>query len=300
MRIASLIPSGTDIAFALGLGSQLVGVSHECDHAGAQGLPILTGSVIPFGFSPREVDDCVNEALSQPDANGSLYRTNRELLRELRPDVILTQTICDVCAVNAASVACDLPPNARLIDLSATGFDGLWRDLRYVAKATDSDAEALIAQCQARIETVHRVLENANSTPRVLSLEWTDPPFIGGHWVPEIIARAGGRDVLGQSEKPSRRATWGEIAATDPDLILLLPCGYGLQETAEQGRALLHQIEYSNLLAVRNGAVWATDATRLFSRCTPHSVRAVEVVAGILHPHLFASPTKEEALRIQE
>jgi len=191
-----------------------------------------------------------------------------------------------------------LPPNARLIDLSATSFDGLWRDLRHVAKATDSDAEALIAQCQARLETVHRVLENANSTPRVLSLEWTDPPFIGGHWVPEIIARAGGRDVLGQSEKPSRRSTWGEIAATDPDLILLLPCGYGLQETAEQGRALLHQIEYSNLRAVRNGAVWATDATRLFSRCTPHSVRTVKVVAGILHPHLFALPAKEEALRV--
>lgn len=296
MRIVSLIPAGTDLVAALGLQRFLVGVSHECDHAIARGLPVLTSSIIPTGLEPAEIDRWVSEALQQPDANGSLYHTNRLLLRDLKPDLVLTQEICDVCAVNAASVACDLPPGARVLTLSATNFNELWNDLRTVALAAGCCAEDLIAALQSRLAAVQRAIAS-RIRPRVLTLEWTNPPFVGGHWVPEIIERAGGVDVLGQTGEMSRRAAWDEIAATDPDIVLLLPCGYELGEVVSQGHTLLQNREYSRLRAVRHGDVWATNATRLFSRCTPASIRAVEVVAGILHPDALAAPSALEAVR---
>ena len=296
MRIVSLIPSGTDFVAALGLNDCLVGVSHECDHPVSQGLPALTSSIIPSGLAPAEIDLCVGEALQHPDTNGSLYRTDRALLRDLKPDLVLTQEICDVCAVSAASVMCDLPPGARVLTLSATDFNGLWSDLRAVASAADCCAEDLIASLQARLDAVECAVAG-RMRPRVLTLEWTDPPFVGGHWVPEIVERAGGIDVLGRTGELSRRASWDEISGRDPDVVLLLPCGYGLQEVALQGRDLLERPEYSRLRAVWDGNVWVTDATRLFSRCTPDSIRAVEVVAGILHPEAWPAPSVSEAIR---
>lgn len=294
MRIASLIPSGTDIAVALGLQSTLVGVSHACDHAAARGLPILTHSVIPADLSPLEIDRAVSEALANEDANGSLYRTDRELLRQLAPDVILTQSICDVCAVNASSIACDLPRGAQLITLGATNFDGLWNDLNAVADATGTDASTLIDDLQARLDRVQQTVRN-RTRPRVLVLEWTEPPFLGGHWVPEIIERAGGEHLLGRIGEPSRRATWDEIAAADPEVLIVAPCGYGLDETMAQTRALLDNPHFAQLRAVQNGQVWATNATHLFSRCTPMSIRAVEVVAGIFHSEVWEKPDGSEA-----
>jgi iron complex transport system substrate-binding protein len=296
MRIVSLIPSGTDFVAALGLNDCLVGVSHECDHPVSQGLPALTSSIIPSGLAPAEIDLCVSEALQQADTNSSLYRTDRALLRDLKPDLVLTQEICDVCAVNAASVMCDLPPGARVLTLSATSFNGLWNDLRAVASATDSCADNLIASLQTRLGSVERAVAGRVRL-RVLTLEWTDPPFVGGHWVPEIIECAGGIDVLGQTGELSRRVAWDEISSSDPDVVLLLPCGYSLQEVAAQARDLLQRPEYSRLRAVRDGSVWATDATRLFSRCTPASARAVEVIAGILHPGAWPAPSGVEAIR---
>ncbi|MBV9468743.1 MAG: ABC transporter substrate-binding protein [Abitibacteriaceae bacterium] len=294
MRIASLIPSGTDIVAELGLSASLVGVSHACDHPSSRGLPVLTHSIIPADVAPGEIDRLVSEAL-KADGGGSLYRTERALLKQLAPDIVLSQIVCDVCAVNAATARQDLPPLARLIDLGATSFTGLWADMRAVAVATDADAEPLIASLQARLEAVRGAVA-AQNRPRVLALEWTDPPFLGGHWVPEIIEIAGGEHVLGSGGEPSRRATWPEIADSDPDIILLVPCGYGLQETLRQGHALLHQEAFANLRAVKQGKVWATDATHLFSRCTPQSVRTVEVVAGLLHPAVWPAPSPQEAV----
>ena len=289
MRIVSLIPSGTDIAASLGLEEYLVGKSHTCDHPSVANLPVLTQSRVRYDMSPREIDDAVTNAIQNGDGNSSLYVTDRVLLRELNPDIVLTQTICDVCAVNANSAARDLPPNAKLVNLSATSFAGLWEDLRAVAQVGSTHdaevikrAEELIASLQARLETIQLAVKN-KPRPNVLVLEWSDPPFIGGHWVPEIIERAGGIHVLGKTGEPSRRANWEEIAAANPDVIFLAPCGYNLQETTEQGRALLEYSGFANLRAVQTGNVWATNATHLFSRCTPMSIRAVEVVAGVLH-----------------
>jgi len=300
MRIVSLIPSGTDIAASLGLGKYLVGKSHTCDHPEVSSLPILTQSRVRYDMSPREIDDAVTNALQNGDGNSSLYVTDKVLLRELNPDVVLTQTICDVCAVNANSAARDLPPSARLVNLSATSFGGLWEDFREVAQSVSTPlpavtqrAEDLISALQARLEAIEIAVRD-KSRPKVLVLEWSDPPFIGGHWVPEIIERAGGQHVLGKAGEASRRASWEEIAEADPDLIFLAPCGYDLQETTEQGHALLEYSGFTQLRAVQTENVWATNATHLFSRCTPMSVRATEVVAGVLHEDVWEKPAATE------
>lgn len=304
MRIISLIPSGTDIAAFLDLDSYLVGKSHTCDHPAVESLPILTQSRVRYDMSPREIDDAVREALQNGDGNSSLYVTDRDLLRDLTPDIVLTQTICDVCAVNANSAARDLPPNAHLVNLSATSFAGLWEDMREVAKVTSAydtevieRAEDLISSLQARLAKV-RLMVEGKPRPKVLVLEWSDPPFIGGHWVPEVIELAGGEHVLGKAGEASRRATWEEIAEADPDIILLAPCGYNLEETASQGRALMDEPGFVELRAVQTDNVWATNATHLFSRCTPMSVRAVEVVAGVLHPDVCKQPIATEIISV--
>jgi iron complex transport system substrate-binding protein len=296
MRIASLIPSGTDIAAELNLAPYLVGVSHACDHPAAAGLPVLTSSIIEPTLSPAEIDVAVSVALQSGDGNGSLYRTNRELLQQLQPQVILTQSICDVCAVNAAAIERDAPTGAQLVNLSATSFAGLWRDLKNVARVTGTNVTTLIFSLQARLEAVKQAVTN-QPRPTVLVLEWTAPPFLGGHWVPEIVEVAGGTHLLGEAGLPSRRASWDEIARAGPEVLLMAPCGFDLDETAEQTRALLAVPQFRNLQAVKNNQVWVTNATHLFSRCTPASVRAVEVVAGILHPAVWPQPETHEARR---
>lgn len=274
MKIVSLIPSGTDIAAALGLGAQIVGVSHECDHACADGLPVVTRSIIDSTLAPAQIDADVNNAVA---AGESLYLTNRELLRELAPDVVLTQTICDVCAVNSQTAARDLPTGAQLINLSAISIDGLWQDIDAVATATGTECESLIRDLQARLEKVRQSVAG-KIRPRALVLEWSDPPFLGGHWVPEMIEIAGATHVLSGPREASKRAGWDEIAESKPELIILAPCGYDLEQTIAQGRELLPQLK-----EIGAREVWATDATVLFSRCTPATIRGVEVLAGIFH-----------------
>ena len=270
MKIVSLIPSGTDIAAALGLGAQVVGISHEC----AAGLPVVTRSIIDSSLAPAQIDADVNNAVA---AGQSLYLTDRALLRELSPDVVLTQTICDVCAVNSQTAARDLPPNAQLINLSAVSLGGLWRDIGDVATATRTNAGPLIVQLQARLEKV-RAAVAGKTRPRALVLEWSDPPFLGGHWVPEMIEIAGAHHVLSGAGEASRRASWDEIAAAQPEIIILAPCGYDLEQTMAQGRELLPRLKQ-----IGAQQVWATNATALFSRCTPTTIRGVEVLAGLFH-----------------
>ena len=287
MNIVSLIPSGTDIAAALGLGAQLRGVSHECDHACARNLPVVTRSIIDSTLPPAQIDADVNNAVASGE---SLYLTNRELLRELAPDVVLTQTICDVCAVNSQTATRDLPPGAQLINLSAISIAGLWDDIGAVATATGTDGEPLIAQLQARLDEVRgRVAGKAR--PRALVLEWSDPPFLGGHWVPEMIEIAGATHILSGPCEPSRRANWDEIAAAQPEIIVLAPCGYDLNQTIAQGRELLPRLH-----EIGAREVWATNATALFSRCTPATIRGVEVLAGIFHGAFKVEKTEAQNL----
>ncbi|BCM93803.1 hypothetical protein IAD21_05694 [Abditibacteriota bacterium] len=274
------------MACALGVGSSLVGISHECDHPAAKGLPIVTRSVIDSSLPPAQIDADVNAAV---EAGQSLYLTNRPLLRELDPDVVLTQTICDVCAVNSQTARASLPPNAQLINLSATSFAGLWDDLRAVGEATGENAEPLIIELQGRLNAVQQRVAGREK-PRVLVVEWTEPPFLGGHWVPEMVELAGGVHVLSRAGEASRRATWDEIRDARPEIVILAPCGYDLEQTLEQGHAIQNELRSLNARVI-----WATNATALFSRCTPASVRGVEIVAGMLWDD-FAEPEDYEAM----
>ncbi len=286
-RVASLVPSGTDIVAALGLGQHLVGVSHECDHRVADGLPVLTSSTLPSeaGHPPAEIDRLVSEAVGE---GAPLFRTDRERLAALEPDVVVGQDICDVCAVPGGQVAEGLPDGAELVTLSATSLAGLNEDLRRVGAALDAPDRAeqqarAIGDAHARVAA--RVA--CERRPRVLALEWGDPPFLGGHWIPELVAIAGGNHVLAAAGEPSRRSSWEEIAEADPDVIVFMPCGYSLGRALEESRALLDEPEVAGLRAVEEGNWWATHATTLFSRCTPGVVTAVPILASILHPEHF-------------
>lgn len=293
MKIVSLIPSGTDIALALGLEKNLVGVSHCCDARQTAHLPVVTRSIIDSTQTPQEIDAQVSEALKNGE---SLYQTDRELLKKLAPDVVLTQTICDVCAVNSRAAARDVPFGARLVNLSAVSIQGLWDDIWRVANATGTFPEELLEGLQNRLKIVEKAVEKCEK-PRVLVLEWSDPPFLGGHWVPQMCEIAGATHVLSKKGEASRRASWAEIGESNPQIIVLAPCGFDLSQTLSQSRELRENPDFCELPAVRNGAVWATNATALFSRCTPATIRGVEVLAGIFHPEFCMAPLASEAAR---
>jgi iron complex transport system substrate-binding protein len=265
---------------ALGLGPSLVGVSHECDDPVAAGLPVLTWSSLPGADTPpAEIDRLVSEAAASGD---TIYRTHLDLLHELAPDVILTQDICDVCAVPARQVSCDLPPGAELITLSATTLAGLDDDLLRVGKATgtDDEAQALVDELQARRD--HHPARGL----RVAAVEWGDPPFTAGDWVPELVEVAGGVSVLGAVGVRSRRATWDDVRAAAPDVVVFMPCGYEL----EQAVAEAHTLPW-------DGPLWATDSTHLFSRCTPQAVTEGLAVLGAIVSGTAPDPKK--AVRVQ-
>jgi iron complex transport system substrate-binding protein len=278
VRVASLIPSGTDIAVALGLGDALVGVSHECDDPAAVGLPVLTSSALPGGDTPpAEIDRLVSQSAAAGD---TIYRTDLVLLQELRPDVILTQDICDVCAVPARQVSCDLPPGAELVTLSATTLAGLADDLLRVGKATGAEERAR-AVADGLPTTAASV-----GVVRVAAVEWGDPPFTGGDWVPELVELAGGVSVLGRPGERSRRTTWDDIRAARPDVVVFMPCGYELDQAAAEARTLPW-----------DGPLWATDSTHLFSRCTPQAVTGgLDVLRAIVSG---GQPDPKRATRIR-
>jgi iron complex transport system substrate-binding protein len=302
MRIASLIPSGTDLVAALGLGASLVGVSHECDHREAFGLPVLTSSVIPPptadgpSLSPLEIDTIVNTSIA---AGESLYRTDRELLRSIAPDVIVSQDVCDVCAVNANdafAAMCDVAPGAQLVMLTATSVEGMYADLLRLGSALGVSARAheVVESVRTRLATARR---STTTTTTMLTLEWGEPPFLGGHWVPELVELAGLRHVLTDAGSASRRSTWDEIIAADPDVLVFCPCGYDLHQATTEAKALTSRPDVASMRAVRTGRFFAVDANRLFSRCTTNIADAVELLRalGELGP---TDPTPHGAMRI--
>ncbi|MEE8601548.1 ABC transporter substrate-binding protein [Euzebya tangerina] len=290
--IASLIPSGTDIVAALGLADRLVGVSHECDHAIASGRPVLTSSSLSRSSSAAEIDAAVSASVASGD---SLYRTDRAALHRLRPDVVLSQDVCDVCAVNGEVARGDVPDGTDLVMLTAVRLHDLWDDLRRVGRATGATgaAEEVIATARAALDATRVALADVPRR-RVVALDWGDPPYAAGHWVPDLIDVAGGTDLLATSDPMSRRITWQEIERAAPDVVLFLPCGYSLGQAASdaQGR-------WERRCTSIGAELWALDATRLLSRCTPTAVTAAaSALAGVLHPSVVGDPTEEDARRI--
>jgi iron complex transport system substrate-binding protein len=287
MRIASLVPSATEALFSLGLGDQVVAVTHECDHPPeALVLPRLTRSVIPAGLEPREVDARVRELTGRGEA---LYELDEATLAELAPDLIVTQALCAVCAVSYDDVRVvseRLDSRPEVISLDPGTLKEVLDDLIRLGEATGArqSGEVLAAQLQARLDRVREAVAGA-PRPRVVALEWLDPPYAGGHWVPEMVELAGGLSVVGEPGRDSRTATWAELAAARAQVVVAMPCGLYADEAAEQ--ALGHRERLESLGAER---VYAVDAASSFSRPGPRLIEGAELLAHLLHPDRAPAP----------
>lgn len=298
MRIVSLLPSATELAYALGLREQLVAVSHECDYpSDVTSLPAITSSILSHDLDPKQIDAAVIAAVQKGEA---LYQIDGDLLRELEPDLILTQGVCDVCAVSQGTVnetlvfLPDLASNVETLTLSGATFEGILRDLRVLAEATGRGSQAadLSEDLRRRWEAVEaRKIQDA---PRILMLEWPEPAFYGGHWVPEMVAAAGGVDVLGQVGMDSKRTTWAEIKGLEPDIIVSIACGYDLAKNIEFAENLYNHPEAKTLRAVQTQQVWACNANSYFSRPAPRIVEGVQMLQGI-----FAGKGGEGVARVR-
>ena len=272
--------------FALGLGDSVVAVTHECDYPPeAPKRAHLTSSVIEEGLSAPEIDAAVRERTERGEA---LYELDEELLEALAPDLIVTQAVCEVCAVSYEDVrvaAARLPSPPEVISLDPTTLGEVLADIPRLAAAAQAGEEgaALVEEAGRRIEAVAEAVEGADR-PRVAALEWLDPVFVAGHWVPQMIALAGGEDVLGFAGERSRTADWGELEAAQPQVVVSMPCGYGTK------RATSETLAARNHLARLGARVVAVDASSYFSRPGPRLVDGIELLAHILHPDRVVAP----------
>ncbi len=301
-RIVSLLPSATEIVCALGLEAALVGITHECDYpTSIAHLPQLTASRISHEtMTSLEIDHAVR---SQLDGHGSIYDLDEERLRALRPDLILTQELCDVCAVSYKQVAqaarmfeVDVP----VVSLEPNTITDIFSNIRTVGELTNREAEAeqIVAGLTRRIDAVAAALADVEMRPRTLMLEWLEPPFAPGHWVPEQVALAGGDHAFGQAGEPSTTTSGEAITAYAPECIVLIPCGYYKEDILRQLPQSSLPAGWAELPAVERGNVWALDATSYFSRPGPRVVRGIEILARILHPEIFGAPTEDEAVKV--
>ena len=292
MRIASLVPSATEMLFALGLGDDVVAVTHECDYPPEAGLrPHLTRSVIPGGLPAAEIDRAVRERTGRGEA---LYELDEPLLGKLDVDLIVTQAVCEVCAVSfddVRAVAEELPTQPAVISLDPSTFGEVLADVPRLAEAVGEPeaGEQLAAEAGDRIAAVEEAVDGL-PRPRVAALEWLDPVFVGGHWVPQMIELAGGEDALGHPGEKSRTAEWEEVEAARPDVVVSMPCGlYAEQAAAETMR-------HSERLQPLGAAVHAVDAAAYFSRPGPRLVEGVELLGHLLHPEALPPPPSRRSI----
>ncbi|HSE71256.1 MAG TPA: ABC transporter substrate-binding protein [Nocardioidaceae bacterium] len=296
MRIVSLLPSTTEILFDIGAGPDVVGVTFECDHpAEARSRTIVSTSAMPEGLTPQQIDTFVAEAMQ---AGQDLYHLDAGALSGLDADLVVTQDLCAVCAVDVSVVddaLAHLGCTAEVLTIDPHTLDEVLGSVLTLGRATsrEADAEQLVASLRARLDTVVRRTTD-RPRPRTLVLEWTDPPFAPGHWVPEMVLLAGGDPVLGTVGEKSFRVTWDDVRASTPEVVVCAPCGYGL----EQSMALAEQVVASDVLSDRV-PVWAVDANASFARPGPRLVDGVEALAGILHPGAAAPPAPRLARQVR-
>jgi iron complex transport system substrate-binding protein len=267
--------------FALGLGDSVVAVTHECDHPpAAQSLPHLTRTVLPAGLTPIEIDATVKATVGEGRA---LYELDEELLAELAPDLIVTQSVCEVCAVSyedVVKIAARLPSRTRVLQQDPSTLTEVFEDVIRLGEATgkDSDAHELRADLEGRLASVRAAVSGSN-VPRVIALEWLDPPFVGGHWIPEMISIAGGEDIAGPPGLKSPEVGWGALSGLNPDVVIAMPCGCHVEEAESQ---LADRWSWIETLGARR--VFAVDAASSFSRPGPRLVDGVELLGHLLHP----------------
>ena len=301
LRICSLLPSATEIVFALGLGERLVGVTHECDHPPeAARLPAVTASTL--GHERRDSREIHRHIAGALHAGSSIYTLDQAQLERLDPDLILTQELCDVCAVSYREVeraVHRLEGRRTVLSLEPSTLGTILESVRQVARtagAADRGA-ALADDLRARLDAVAAATADVAVGPRVLTLEWLDPPMAAGHWVPEMVRLAGGQDVLGREGQPSERVQWTSIAAAAPDVVVLMPCGFALERTIKEHARMPRPPEWAGLPAVQAGQVYAVDGSAYFNRPGPRIVTGVRILAEILHPGRFPRTTPPDAWR---
>ena len=286
MRIVSLLPSATEIVYALGLEDGLVGVTFECDHPpAARAKRIVTSTSLPPGLDPAAIDAAVSEQVA---AGASLYRLDEHTMRELAPDLVLTQDLCAVCAVDSNDVADALDHigcRAGVVTLDPTTLDAVLDSIVTVGeRAGVADrAVAVVHDLRARLDAVRRATQGL-PRPRTLVLEWTDPPFTAGHWIPDMVEIAGGEPLLSTAGERSVRVGWPDVLAAEPDVVVIAPCGFELEAAQELAAAPALRDALAPTPAARAGRVVAVDASSFFVRPGPRLVDGVELLAGILHP----------------
>jgi iron complex transport system substrate-binding protein len=301
MRIVSLLPSATEILFALGLGDNVVGVSHECDFpAAARTKRVVIQSRIAHDATPVQIDTQVREYVSRGE---SLYAVDAQALEELCPDLIVTQDLCHVCAASPDDLATALsrfvhPP--EVLCLNPLDLGDVWRDILWVGEETGyvHEAEHLLEKIGAKLENTSRLVESVATSvhPRVAFLEWLEPFYVGGHWVPEMIERAGGIDLFGSPRKPTFRVTLQDVVEAIPDVILIAPCGYGVEQARNEYQNMSLPDQWSATPAVRNHRVYALEANGYFSRPGPRLATGIEILAKVLHPSLSVSDEAQSAI----
>jgi iron complex transport system substrate-binding protein len=295
VKIVSLLPSATEIVYALGLGNSLIGVTDECDHpADATTKPVVSRSALPQGppLSAGGIDAAVRERM---DAEQPLYVLDRELIAREKPDVILAQDLCRVCAVPTGQVERALrelgATDARVISLDPHALNEVFDQIEEVGKLLDREdaARELTASLRTRVEAVKRTAMRL-PTVRALALEWSDPPFVAGHWIPEMVEAVGATTLLSEKEQPSRTVTWREIGDSMPEVVVFMPCGYYLEEAEDEAAPLFAHPDFAGTPAAREGAVFAVDATSYFSRPGPRLVDGLEILAWAAHPDAYPEP----------
>jgi iron complex transport system substrate-binding protein len=299
MRICSLLPSATEMVFALGMGDSLVGITHECDYPPqASHIPHVTRSNIPEGLSSEEIDRVVSSNLV---TQGTLYELNQPLLEELAPDLILTQRLCDVCAVafdKVQDVAHSLSSQPRVVNLEPHSLEDILENIRTVGDLIGAGArtEELIRSLNRRITAIEDRSKALASRPRVFCMEWVNPPYCGGHWMKRLVEIAGGVDELAAKPgRPSTRIEWQRVLDFAPEIMVLTCCGYKLPRVVQEAESLARFPHFHELPAAKNNRVFATNGSDYFSRPGPRIVDSVEILAHLIHPEVFPAPPFAQA-----
>ncbi len=298
MRICSLLPSATEIAFALGLGDQVVAVSHECDYPPeASNRPVLTKSAIHQKIHRSlEVDREVEQR------GGDIYEIDEKLLGKLKPDLILTQELCHVCAVSYTKVkeaARVLDAATKIVSLEPTNLEEIVDNILLVGRMTGKQGEAqrLAAQMLQRINRVREKTQTVQNKPRVFFMEWLQPPWAGGHWIPQMVDYAGGIEGLGRLGKPSHRIGWDQVVEYKPEIIVLSPCGFDANQVMEEAHVLASYQEWDTIPAFQSSRIYSVNASAYFSRSGPRVVDGLEILAHLIHPELFPENPHLEAVK---
>ena len=293
MKIVSLLPSATEVLCLLGLEDHLCGVTHECDYPpGVAELPKVTRAVVPQQTASGQIDAMVRERLESENA---LYHLDRELLERLQPDVIVTQALCEVCAVAESEVqqaARTLASNPAVINLEPTSLEEVFQCVEAVGKVTHREQRAAIevARLRERVATVARRSAELASRPRVMLLEWVDPPFSAGHWNPELVRLAGGREVVGSEAARSEMTSWQRVTEADPEVMVIACCGFDVERTLQDVPRLQTADGYDSWSCVKNQRVYVVDGSAYFSRPGPRLVDSLELLAHTLHPDVHPLP----------